>query len=140
MATDPTHLMDAGAITFAGYPIWLACVTLIKIAILIAFTDFFFCLVWFMRCVYATMVLCGLFFVGFMAGLMTQCSPIEYNWNPYIEGHCNLGRKDGFYLVGGCNLFLDIVIVLLPMPVVWTLNISRLKKVGVSAMFGLGFV
>lgn len=139
LSTDPTHLMDAARITFAGYFIWTACVTCIKLSILLVYNDFFYCLTWFIHCVRVTMVLCLLFAIGFIVGLCLQCTPFEMNYNPAVPGgRCGISRKGGFYVSGALNLFLDVVIVALPLPVVWTLKIAPLKKLGVTAMFGLG--
>jgi hypothetical protein len=141
ISTDPSHLLDAAAITFAGYFVWLACVTCIKLSILFVYRDLFYCITWFTRFVHAMMVLCVLFFIGFMIGICLQCTPFEYNYNPSVPGgHCGISRSGGFYVIGSLNLFMDVVLVVMPLPVVWTLKISFLKKLGVSAMFGLGLV
>ena len=36
------------------------------------------------------------------------------------------------------NCLQDIVIVILPMPVLWGLQMARIKKVALSGMFGIG--
>ena len=139
LSTDPSHLWDAGAITFAGYPIWAASVTCIKLSILLGYYDFFFVVRWFVRCVYVVIGLTVVLFVAIMIGLFTGCSPIQYNWDTSIPGgHCGLPRNESFYLSGALNLALDIIIVVLPLPVIWTLKVSSLKKAGISAMFSLG--
>jgi hypothetical protein len=87
------------------------------------------------------MILCMLCFLGSIIGLCTQCTPFAYNYDHTIPGgHCGISVRGGFYLIGSVNLFMDFVLVVMPLPAVWTLRISRLKKLGVSAMFGLGFL
>lgn len=139
LSTDPSHLLDAGAITFAGYFVWAASVTCIKLSILLGYYDFFFVVTWFVRCVYAVIGLTVLLFLAIIIGLLTGCTPIQFNWDPSIPGgHCGLARSDSFYLSGALNLALDIIIVVLPLPVIWTLKVSGLKRMGISAMFSLG--
>lgn len=87
------------------------------------------------------MTICVLFFFGFLVGLCIQCTPFEANYNSQVPGaKCGISLGDGFILSGSINLFLDFVLVVLPLPVIWTLKISGPKKLGVSAMFSLGIL
>ena len=67
-----------------------------------------------------------------------QCSPIAYSWNKAIVGgHCiNVHVmwivQDIFFLV------LDIYVVVLPMPMIWNLQITRPEKIAISGVFLLG--
>ena len=38
------------------------------------------------------------------------------------------------------NMVLDIVVVVLPMPVLWRLQMSRERKAALSCIFGLGLL
>lgn len=38
------------------------------------------------------------------------------------------------------NLVLDVLIVLLPVPIVWRLQLPKQKKVGITATFALGLM
>ena len=50
------------------------------------------------------------------------CRPLAYNWNPTINGTC--GDTHKLYLSGGIvNLLLDVSIVILPMPMLWGLQV-----------------
>ncbi|OAG05885.1 uncharacterized protein CC84DRAFT_1090992, partial [Paraphaeosphaeria sporulosa] len=139
LSTDPSHLLDAGAITFAGYFVWSTSVTCIKLSILLGYHDFFFVITWFVRCVYVVKGLTVLLFLANIIGLLAGCSPIQYNWDTSIPGgHCGITRSQSFYLSGALNLALDIIIVVLPLPVIWTLRVSGLRKLGISLMFSLG--
>lgn len=67
-----------------------------------------------------------------------QCSPIAYSWDKAIVGgHCiNVHvmwiAQDILFLV------LDIYVVVLPLPMIWNLQITRPEKIAVSGMFLLG--
>ena len=67
-----------------------------------------------------------------------QCSPIAYSWNKAIAGgHCiNVHVmwivQDVFFLV------LDIYVVVLPLPIIWNLQITRPEKIAISGVFLLG--
>lgn len=70
-------------------------------------------------------------------GAIFQCVPIDSNWNPKVTGHCiNL---DVFATVlAALNSFTDIVILVLPMPLVWRLKRPAHEKVQIMGMFLLG--
>jgi hypothetical protein len=67
------------------------------------------------------------------------CRPFRYNWviGPEVLEHCpNLELK--FLLSAIFNLVLDVCILVLPMPMLWTLNMSPRKKIAITFVFGLG--
>lgn len=66
-----------------------------------------------------------------------SCIPIEYNWNRKIDGHC--GNPNALFNSGlALNLFNDICIILLPIPIIWRIQITRAEKIGLSSTFLLG--
>lgn len=38
------------------------------------------------------------------------------------------------------NLILDLIVIALPMPVLWTLQMALLNKIAISAIFGVGIM
>ena len=43
------------------------------------------------------------------------------------------------YLAAGIiNLIIDVIVIVLPMPSLWKLQMPWPKKIGICAMFGLG--
>ncbi|KAK5624366.1 hypothetical protein RRF57_000082 [Xylaria bambusicola] len=65
--------------------------------------------------------------------------PIEYNWNLLIPGGRSLAdRKLLDILCTGVNLFTDISTFLLPQPIIWNLNMTKSRKIGLSLMFSFG--
>nr|ANM86380.1 hypothetical protein [Cladonia uncialis subsp. uncialis]AUW31253.1 hypothetical protein [Cladonia uncialis subsp. uncialis] len=65
------------------------------------------------------------------------CRPFEYNWNKYIPGTCE-DSTQAYEAVGILNLITDLTIVILPMPVLWKLQLPVAKKVALTFMFGVG--
>lgn len=65
------------------------------------------------------------------------CKPVEYNWNKSIEGKCT-GENTAYLVAGIMNLSIDTFIVILPMPVVFRLQMSWSKRISVALMFSLG--
>ncbi len=66
------------------------------------------------------------------------CQPILYGFDKTIPGgHCgNLAQFELF--TGIMSLVSDSVIVILPMPMIWRLQMHTKNKVGISIVFGMG--
>lgn len=65
------------------------------------------------------------------------CTPVALNWDPFVPGHC-ADQRMAYFFTAIINLLIDIGIVMLPMPLVWKLQMPIAKRIGVIAMFGLG--
>lgn len=67
------------------------------------------------------------------------CTPVARNWDKTIAGHC-VDLVAFFRWNGICNLVLDVLILLLPLPMVWRLNISVRQRLELSGVFLLGIL
>lgn len=77
------------------------------------------------------------FYVIFFFLAIFGCRPTEKLWKPWIEGKCT----NHFTLMINAsviNTVSDILIVILPQPVIWKLQISFQNKIGLSAIFSVG--
>ncbi|KAI1204764.1 uncharacterized protein F4807DRAFT_454469 [Annulohypoxylon truncatum] len=70
--------------------------------------------------------------------LIFSCTPIYSYWDRSGGGRCFDSKLLGWMNAIG-NLVTDVVILLLPIPVVWRLNLKKGRKWAVIAIFGLGF-
>ncbi|WYZ36722.1 hypothetical protein EsH8_II_000228 [Colletotrichum jinshuiense] len=74
-------------------------------------------------------------------GQIFQCLPLEYNWlgwkGDFGPHHC-LDINTLAFLAGGLSISHDIIILLLPLPLLWGLNMSKRSKAGIFVMFSLG--
>lgn len=67
------------------------------------------------------------------------CVPVEKLWHPDIEGRCV--SELGVWLANASStIFSDVIILLLPIPQVWRLQLKTFEKVGLTLVFGLGFL
>ena len=72
--------------------------------------------------------------------VLFQCHPIHYSWDlprGLIQGEC-INLVGGFIGTGVTNTISDIAIMILPMPIVWRLQIPRRQKIIISGIFLLG--
>lgn len=68
--------------------------------------------------------------------LLMKCQPFAYNWDKSLDGHCI--DETMFYKIGtATNVVEDFLVLVLPMPVIWSLNVRLSKKLQVIAVFAI---
>lgn len=81
------------------------------------------------------------YWLAFTMGALFQCSPVAFNWDRTIPGGRCMEAKTGFLVSGSTNLIIDVILVVMPMPVVWRMqHITTMKKIGIIGMFSLGLL
>lgn len=78
--------------------------------------------------------------VAFLLASTFQCSPVVYQWNKSIaDGKCF--NVEALYKASSApNIATDVVILILPIPTVWLLKASRIRKLGLMLVFLTGSV
>jgi hypothetical protein len=66
------------------------------------------------------------------------CIPLAANWDRTIPNAKCGNMAAEFISVGTINLLIDVAIIVLPMPVLWNLQLPIRKKLGLTAIFGIG--
>lgn len=117
-------------VLFSEYFIYLFSVTLPKLAILCLYLRVFTQ----RRLRYAVYAIAIIMILNWLAGCfmgILMCKPIRYNWDKTIPGHC--GDLMGAYPWASFpNLITDIMMLILPLPLVWKLHIGLSQKIGLS--------
>ena len=87
--------------------------------------------------VYATMfVVFGYLF----SNLWTEffgCDPPQKTWQQDLPGHCIDGLKSD-YAYGSLNCISDLIIFVLPIPMIWRTQLKLREKIGVMIIFMFG--
>jgi hypothetical protein len=79
-------------------------------------------------------------FIAFeIAGAILVCIPPAHLWNPTVPGYCLNVQAVGRAFVA-TNMITDISILLLPLPLIWKLHLSRRQKIQLTVLFTLGGV
>jgi hypothetical protein len=73
--------------------------------------------------------------IVFIPIFMTQCKPLAASWNPTL-GQCKPIKRQEYASVS-INMALDLMVVALPLPTIWALQMPLSKKMGVSFVFSL---
>ena len=79
-----------------------------------------------------------LYWTGALLRLFFICKPFSYTWNKNLEGGSCIKYSITYGSVYAINAILNAVIVGLPMPIVWRLQVPLVKKIWISVVFGLG--
>lgn len=77
--------------------------------------------------------------IGTLFAIIFQCTPIQFNWDPTIEGTC-VDRRILFTFTAAFNIMTDLLILGLPIWIFADLKIPRRAKIGLLFVFLLGFL
>ncbi|TDZ32434.1 Satratoxin biosynthesis SC1 cluster protein 4 [Colletotrichum spinosum] len=133
------NLIKYTRINYAGRPFYQIGISFFKIALLVSYlrllkgTD----QKTYRRVVWLTIVLVFLAHLGCTFSLVFACTPVDKSWNPLKSGTC-LPPGPSFTAYAVVTIVSDVVVALLPIPVLLKLNIRLEKKVGLIAIFLLG--
>ncbi|CAL8579308.1 hypothetical protein XPA_005058 [Xanthoria parietina] len=116
--------------------------TLAKYSIL-AFYWRIFAVASFKRILIWTTVLCTVYMIAIDLTIIFQCQPIHHAWDQVVgtsQGHC---INEYRFLVGSgsANVVLNLLVFVLPMPLLWRLRTTARQQIILTAIFTLaGFV
>lgn len=85
------------------------------------------------------MALVVIYFVCYAMVNIFSCIPIDKDWNKNAKGTC-INTNTRTIVTRALNLALDVLVVALPMPVIWRLQMTLSKRLIVSAILGAGLV
>ena len=90
-------------------------------------------------CVYAFIVVFAAE-LAFMMGTILQCWPVNAAWDRSIKDRACTNTTAFWFSNAIWNITSDVILILLPVPVVKKLNITRTKKIGLACMFSIGLI
>ncbi|KAI1116640.1 hypothetical protein F5Y14DRAFT_406085 [Nemania sp. NC0429] len=67
------------------------------------------------------------------------CVPFERIWDKTVPGVCYVGRTLNLS-VGVFNLVTDLLLLILPQKLIWSLNVSTRRKIGIALTFATGLI
>ncbi|PVH94760.1 hypothetical protein DM02DRAFT_601920 [Periconia macrospinosa] len=92
---------------------------------------------------YVTFAVMGATFVyaGVLIPLFIfSCKPVQAAWDPLLHTEKCWDWRYHSIASTSSNLFIELVIVCMPLPLIWNLKMRTKKKVTVSVMFSMGLV
>lgn len=88
---------------------------------------------------YVLMFIVAGYGISFICVFFTNCTTLDFMWNPVPGGSCKDIAIEEILSVS-VNMVIDTAIVLLPMPVLWGLQLATRKKIAISGIFSLGLL
>jgi hypothetical protein len=86
-------------------------------------------------------VLCFVVLWGVVAVIVSGfiCVPLKRLWDPFTPGYC-INELAFWYVSSVISLITDLIIFIIPLPLLRTLPIRRAQKAVLMVVFGLGFL
>lgn len=138
LINDQSVIVPFLKIETAGEFVYMAAVTFPKVSILVLYLRIFIerktrIITW----VVIGVVMCHWVASGIIAALVT-CQPFAFKWDKTIpDGHC-ANLLAAYAYVSIPNILTDLAIAILPISTIYNLQMSRIRKVGVSLTFLAG--
>jgi hypothetical protein len=139
---EPANTLPFFTVLFAVYFAYDTALVLLKASALLFYARIFlgrqYHATWFSWCLYLTHFLNIAWYLGIVFSSAFMCKPIAKSWNPTLEGHC--GSTPGLWLGSAIpSVAIDLIILLLPLPMIWSLKMNKARKLGIMAIFVCGY-
>lgn len=80
-----------------------------------------------------------LYYIAVITTTHLYCIPFDAAWQPWTEGHC-INQYVADVIILSFNLFTDLVILILPQRIIWTLQMRKQRRLGIAVLFSLGLM
>lgn len=129
-------------LVYSVYFLYDTCLFVTKLCALLFFNRIFPAVAnskWFNWALWTAHLLNAGWFISISISTFFLCIPFEKNWNPSVEGNCDvtMGLHVGSAL---SSVFVDLIILLLPLPKIWSLKLGVGKRTGLTVVFVLGYM
>lgn len=133
------HTLMQLRVLFGLYFIYDTSITLPKISVLLFYArvlgtrvNLFKYALWFTHC-----LVIGCFAaMGFVTIFL--CNPVEKQWQPSIPGRCH-SIIDSWLSSAILSVVIDLILLLLPLPMLWRLQMKRSRRILIMAVFACGY-
>ena len=120
-----------------GSPFYILSLLGYKMAILLLYLRIYRINKPFRYATFATMfIIFGYLFSNFWTQLF-GCHPFDKEFNKKLPGHC-IDQIKSDYAYGSLNFITDLILFVLPLPMIWKLQLDIREKIGISLIFMVG--
>ncbi|OHE94570.1 integral membrane protein [Colletotrichum orchidophilum] len=137
LTLQPYHITRMSKAAYGVQTLFAICLGFIKIGITIMLQRIFFVRK-FVIAARITMGLCVCWMLFTILIGIFICQPVAMNWDPETPGGWCGDQNAGFAAVGFFDLATDLIILVLPIPMVYNLQLRLPHKVALYAIFGAG--
>ncbi|KAF1975454.1 hypothetical protein BU23DRAFT_458233 [Bimuria novae-zelandiae CBS 107.79] len=136
----PKDFQIAFKLNFVTQPIYLIAICVVKLSV-----GFFLLriaiLPLYRRAIQGIMAFMGFYTLGCFFTVMFQCTNLAVQWDPSVKGTCwSASTIRGLsYTNVACNIITDLLFaVVIPIPMLWQLQMNRRQKTSIIGVLGLG--
>ena len=76
--------------------------------------------------------------ISFLLALTFVCTPVAYFWDKTLPGGSCANILVLLYVATGTNFVADVLVLVLPIPVLWGLQMKPARKLGIIGVLLLG--
>ncbi|KAI5465388.1 hypothetical protein BGZ63DRAFT_450305 [Mariannaea sp. PMI_226] len=134
---EPEDIAEALKFFYLCQITYKACINLTKCSILLLYLRIFGKIRWFKWLCRILLLIIFLYCVASVIVTIFQCTPVQRAYNRAIEGTC-IDSGKFWYANAGFSITTDLVILVMPMALVYQLQIQRAQKVALVIVFALG--
>ena len=133
-----TSARQINMMVFATHIPYFTAITLVKLSALLFYARVFRDSRAFRICLWTTGTLVvGWWIVSDLTTILT-CIPLRKQWDTDIQGHC-LNFITIFKGVTALNVLIDVIILVLPLPMLWKLHTTLRRKLMLTGAFVVGY-
>ena len=118
---------------------WALVIYFIKMSILALYIRIFPHHVFYRYCI-ATMILVTISVLIIVPMVIWQCNPMDAIWNLQRKNASCLSLAGVAYANAGVNIATEVVVLILPVPLLLKLRVSMSSKLALFALFGCGIL
>lgn len=135
-ALDPDMARKSMKVLYVVQLFYVSAINSVKIALLLTYARIW--TTWeFRRRWYSVGTIIALVWCISMFITIFQCHPIHFFWDHEPGGSC-LKSEPFFIGMSIPNTILDLVVLSIPQPSIWQLQLPRMQKAGLTVVFGVG--
>ena len=131
-------LRNINIVRFASQFTYTPGITLVKLSVLFFYARVFRDSRGFRICLWATGGLVVGWCITFVTLSVCACIPPHKQWDTDVQDHC-LNSFNLFVVTAATNVFIDVVILVLPLPTLWKLHTTLRRKLILTGVFVLGY-
>lgn len=117
--------------------VYKAAINLTKCCIILLYLRIFNKVRWFRWSCCGLLASVGIYCFASVIATIFQCNPVVRAFDKSIDGTC-IDNSQFWYANAGFSIATDIIILLLPMPLVYQLHVPIAQKLALVGVFGLG--
>ncbi|KAI0469722.1 hypothetical protein GGR56DRAFT_662064 [Xylariaceae sp. FL0804] len=90
---------------------------------------------------WASLVVGGLCIIFYTVSIFLEnlaCFPYKRIWDKTVPGSACVDTKTTIVAGAAANIVLDLITIILPQKTIWSLQMSRKRKIGISMIFAIG--